>query len=433
LTSLDRLFYALSIAGILSLGFIAGSLSAHFNWPTDRVISEAIEAVNALDKKRKSGNRAAKEAGEITVKESRAVTKPGAYQGYTLYTPKMESRAILVDMNGKEVYSWHKPFSEVWPDLSHLKNPMPDSNVYFDDAYLYPNGDLLAIYAGSGDTPYGYGLAKLDKNSNVVWRFDKRVHHRLDVTPDGHIYILTQEMANVSKDPDLKFAEGKIARIIKEWLVILSPDARVIKQVSLSRAFLDSPYAKLLFDKMNNNPPAKRWDFLHSNSVDVLTPEMAKHFPMFKAGQVLISFRELHALAVLDVESEKIIWLAQGEWKLQHDAEFVSDGSIMLFDNRGKSPRASRILKYNHQTKISTVAYEGNAANPFATRIRGMQQQLANGNLLITESQRGRIFEVLPTREIVWDFIIPYHLKNKPLNVVIAKRYSPEELTFLKQ
>ena len=33
---------------------------------------------------------------------------------------------------------------------------------------------------------------------------------------------------------------------------------------------------------------------------------------------------------------------------------------------------------------------------------------LANGNRLITESQAGRVFEVSPDGEVVWEYIKPY-------------------------
>ncbi|NJR76693.1 MAG: hypothetical protein HC773_30360, partial [Scytonema sp. CRU_2_7] len=44
-----------------------------------------------------------------------------------------------------------------------------------------PNGDLLVIYEGVGDTPWGYGLAKFDRDSNVVWKYLEQVHHDVEV------------------------------------------------------------------------------------------------------------------------------------------------------------------------------------------------------------------------------------------------------------
>jgi hypothetical protein len=39
--------------------------------------------------------------------------------------------------------------------------------------------------------------------------------------------------------------------------------------------------------------------------------------------------------------------------------------------------------------------------------VRSAQERLANGNTLITESEGGRLFEVTPEGEIVWEYLNP--------------------------
>jgi hypothetical protein len=34
-----------------------------------------------------------------------------------------------------------------------VRCPQPDSHVFFRKALVYPNGDLLVVYEGVGDTP----------------------------------------------------------------------------------------------------------------------------------------------------------------------------------------------------------------------------------------------------------------------------------------
>ena len=43
----------------------------------------------------------------------------------------------------------------------------------------------------------------------------------------------------------------------------------------------------------------------------------------------------------------------------------------------------------------------------FLSRYRGSAQRLPNGNTLITESDRGYVFEVSPDHDIVWRFANP--------------------------
>ena len=43
----------------------------------------------------------------------------------------------------------------------------------------------------------------------------------------------------------------------------------------------------------------------------------------------------------------------------------------------------------------------------FYTHVMGGVERLSNGNTLIVESVNGRIFEVTPDCELVWDYINP--------------------------
>ena len=53
-------------------------------------------------------------------------------------------------------------------------------------------------------------------------------------------------------------------------------------------------------------------------------------------------------------------------------------------------------------------SYRARLPLQFYSPIAGTCQRLANGNTLITQSTGGRVFEVTPDGEIVWDFLSPY-------------------------
>ena len=114
-----------------------------------------------------------------------------AQEGLTLYTSGHEAAAWLIDMEGEVLHAWRRPYSTVWEKGGAVRRPQPDTHVYFREAMVYPNGDLLAVYEGVGDTPYGYGLVKLDRDSEVLWSYLAHTHHDLDIAPDGRIYVLT--------------------------------------------------------------------------------------------------------------------------------------------------------------------------------------------------------------------------------------------------
>ena len=56
-------------------------------------------------------------------------------------------------------------------------------------------------------------------------------------------------------------------------------------------------------------------------------------------------------------------------------------------------------------------------------------QRLPNGNTLITEGSDGRVFEVTPDHEIVWEFISPYkgHVQL-PMNMTYRAYRVPYEV-----
>src|SRR5690606_8124695 len=136
--------------------------------------------------------------------------------------------AYLIDMDGTVLHTWRRPFSTVWQaGVGTLKKPQPDSHVYFRHAHVFPNGDFLGIYEGVGDTPYGYGLVKLDKDSNVVWTYPGRTHHQFDVGPDGRIYVLTHEFVEDNVDKFEHLANPRL----EDFLVILSPEGEELKKI----------------------------------------------------------------------------------------------------------------------------------------------------------------------------------------------------------
>ena len=106
------------------------------------------------------------------------------------------------------------------------------------------------------------------------------------------------------------------------------------------------------------------------------------------------------------MDQEAVVWAMAGMWKRQHDPEFLDNGNILLFDNLGHGG-FSKVIEFDPLTQAISWAYEGNAANDFRSTVLGASQRLSNGNTLITESTRGRAFEVTPDGTIVWDFVNP--------------------------
>jgi hypothetical protein len=220
---------------------------------------------------------------------------------------------------------------------------------------------------------------------------------------------------------------------------VISPEGKRLKRIRILEAFQESSYAPLLgiFERPRPGTASSpgtlpafrqdeiRRDVLHTNAIKVLSQALAPKFPLFRAGQILISPRQLDAIAVLDPDSAKVVWASRGPWRSQHDPSFLENGHLLLFDNLG-SPRGSRVLEFDPQTLAFPWSYPAEVDRPFFSQIRGMSQRLPNGNTLIVNSVGCEVFEVTPQRDVVWSCSTGQVTLNR------ARRYTPDQLPFLK-
>ena len=147
--------------------------------------------------------------------------------GVTFYTDCRAS-AFLVDMQGHVLLQWHKLFYVVWPLPAHVTSYLPkslDEMIYWRKARLFPNGDVLVIFEGS-ITPFGSGLIKLDADSNLIWKTGINTHHDLDIDWQGNNFVLTH-----------KYNTKLANRRIDDYLTVLSPGGKVLREISLLEAF----------------------------------------------------------------------------------------------------------------------------------------------------------------------------------------------------
>jgi hypothetical protein len=417
------------ILGVALLAFLGGSYAMNRGlFPAD-YLRRAFDSGNALyDKMTRYQDPVQTDFWQPARTEGRGVVfhDPGAaYEGLTLYTSTHDQRAFLIDMEGRVVHQWALPFSKVWDDTAAVKNPQPDSMVWIEKAHLFPNGDLLALYAANGDTPWGYGLVKMDRNSKVIWRYLEHAHHDFDIDRDGNIYVLTQAIA----ENDLPGFEHLNKPRIDDFVAKLSPDGHELERFWVTGAFAESGFGRRLYF-VPWDVHQSRGDYLHANAVDVLDAPVPG-IPESRAGQVLLSLREVSTVALADMEKQSMVWGATGAWLRQHDAQFLPDGSLMLFDNEGApgGHGPSRVIELDPATEQITWSYGNRADQPLDSVARSSETRLANGNTLIVESMAGRMIEVTPAGRIVWDFVNPVRggaAEDRIPVIFWAERFAPD-------
>jgi hypothetical protein len=429
----DKIFRIVMILCIAFLGFVCGAFVMLGDVYPSKFFRHAYQASNALWRQRTEFNDPFKIGlwlDERTAARGVTVHQPEKVQkGYTLYTSGHENKAFLMTMEGKVVYEWFMPYSRVWEASAAVKKPVPDTHIYFRKVKLYPNGDLLAIYDGANDTPHGYGLVKLDRHSNILWKYLQHVHHDVDVAPDGTIYALTHEIRHNIYPHHQHLKPPRI----DDFLVQLSPDGKELRKISLLDSLLASKYRRM----MDLLPlyAAGSGDYLHTNTAGYIDAEIAQHFDFAKAGQILLSMREPGIVAVLDPDTEQIVWAIRGPWVAQHDPDLLPNGHMLLFDNKGRytaeGQSGSRVIEFDPHTYQIVWEYAGDETKPLNSGIRSEQERLPNGNTLITESDGGRLIEVTPAGETVWEYVNPVRGgdQNKLIPVVSwGQRIDPKWL-----
>jgi hypothetical protein len=335
--------------------------------------------------------------------------------------------AELVDLQGRVLHRWTKLFSEVWGDSApHVKFVSEDRYLEWHGVHLYPDGSVLFNFEGLM-FPFGGGLIKIDRDSNLVWKLAHNTHHSIALAEDGTIWV-----PSVHYRPDgMAELPGFEPWFYEDTILKVSPDGEVLDEISVPLALRSLPGVL----------PAKTegFDITHLNDVEPVSAAAARAFPMFREGDVLVSLRNLSALVAIDPITKTARWAMTGPFRRQHDPDLLPNGRLMVFDNLGgdKACGRTRILEIEPVTQEVTWSYDGcQGGQRFESEAWGEQQLLPNGNVLITESMAGRAFEV--TRDanprIVWSYenrIGEGGHSDRGAVIGLAQRLAPEDLPFL--
>jgi len=304
---------------------------------------------------------------------------------------------------------------------------LPKANCLFGIGY---DDDIIAV---------GHdGLARLRWDSSVVW-FNTEAHFHHDVTVDhkGDIHTLDWNPLEVSH-------RGTTTKVLDMEVVTLGSDGKIKARLStfeilrplIPDSALDSTVAYFKEGKGAkvdwNNPT----DLLHLNTViKVDDPYGPLH-----AGDFLLSARHLDAIVAIDPVGKRIRWhYGKGFLEGPHHPSRVGDDGLLIFDN-GRFRKHSRVLEIDLDDTDSdddpadAVEWSYTGAPDFYSNSRSGAQKLPNDNLLITDSESGRIFEITEEGDIVWDYWNPDIKKSRsgkpPERRMIyrAYRFTPNEI-----
>ncbi len=348
--------------------------------------------------------------------------------GYNLYSD--EKHAYLIDREGRVVHRWNFPSDDSgWEHVEYLGE-----------------GVILANCNGEE-------IVKLDRDSNVIWSRPYKVHHDIALDPDGSLlvpigtdhrlyrYRLVQfdsilrlsgegeregEWSSFSNferlhtlhhpleldtDPDISGISAAVKRFY----------FRRIRGITVGVYEIDKWLRAIVgLDK---------YDYYHLNTVEVLPEtELGKRDPRFAAGNILTCLRHANLILILDKKSREIVWSwGPEELDWPHMPTMLENGHILVYDN-GAHRTYSRILELDPVSEKIVWEYRADPPEAFYSKTRGSNQRLPNGNTLICESERGRVFEVTPSGEVVWEFYNPDIRDGKRRLIYRMERIPPEKV-----
>ena len=333
-----------------------------------------------------------------------------AFAGLNLCWSRGARAARLVDMDGQEVHRWAVEQGPNWHDVK-----------------LLPDGNLLVVANEAAYSPHvvsRHWLIALDRDSRVVWDSHARCHHDAQRLPNGHTLVVCNAPA--------QYTEIEPEPLVYDYLQELDADGKVVW------TWHYAPHQPQLNLPADMERPPQLGDWPHINTVQSLpdTP-LGREDRRFRAGNVLVSPRHLHRIFIIDRDCGDIVWQwGEGELLGQHQPTMLPNGTILLFDNGWGPPMRgwSQVLEIAPASGEILWRYRTDPATDFWSPVGSGAQRLPNGNTLICAmnwSEPGRLFEVTPEGDIVWEYWNPegesfyraarYERKNPAVTAVLGR------------
>jgi hypothetical protein len=393
------------------------------------------------------------------------------WNGYTIFQAK-EVGALLIDMNGSEVKLWkglHGFPNKLFPGGYVLGNT-GERNTAFG---MQDQIDLVQV-DWDGNIVWKFNEYEYIEDPGEDPQWMARQHHDyqregnpvgyyvpgMDPLVDkGNTFILSHKNLQNPKISDKPLVDDTIIEVT--W------GGEVVWEWVCSDHFDEMDFSEEAKNILCRNPNWKpagggMGDWMHINSMCLLGPNKWYEAgdERFHPDNIMWDGRETDIIAITDKQTGKLVWkvgpdydrtpgLRQLGWIIgQHHAHMIprglpGEGNILVFDNGGwagygspnpGSPSGfmnalrdySRVLEFDPTTLKIVWQFTPVEAgfikpvdlNRFYSPFISSAQRLPNGNTLITEGSGGRIFEVTPEHDVVWEYISPYWGKMMKINMV---------------
>ena len=421
----------LSVLALTLLAYVGGIFAAIFAIYPTRPLNDLVQEIRAEMQRDENDGDLHFLYKERNSDKGVTVYREDAVQpGVTLVTGMWRDNDVwqpairLLDFDGTVLHEWLVRPQELWPDSPYedwVAGSLNNPTSYVHGTWLLPDGDVVF------NIEY-LGMVRMNACGETIWKLGlSRPHHSIFRDDEGYFWASGLHW----REQTIPEYAHLTTPFVDESMLRISPDGEVVRDISILKVLYDSAFHGIL------QQSKKKLDLTHMNDVEVLSAELADAFPMFNEGDIMVSLRNLNLVVVVDGETERVKWHFSHPLVRQHDPDFEPDGTIVIFDNNNDTTRdgslwgQSRLLQINPADNGYTIAYPTSAEQPFYTQEGGKHQLLQNGNRLITEANTGRVFEVTPAGELVWNWVIEARDGEYLPEVLEGSRYPVELASFI--
>ena len=310
-------------------------------------------------------------------------------RGFTLFAPQTgNGRVVLINMHGDVEHEWNLPI-----------RPGRDA-VILNHGNLGYNGshEKSAELYSAWDIWHGGHFMEVTPGGDIVWEYEDIFHHHdAQWLPNGHILYAAAAPIDVK-------------------------DGKGLFNSKVPLEMQQRPFSDVVREVNRKGEVVWEWNAIEHLSVEdypiheCFNIDNAKerlHWPMINGVHqhgklVYLSLRTTSGIIAVNKETKNIEWELKYPFVAQqHDPSITPDETLICFDNgniRPSSIHHSRIVEYDIKTKELVWSYADEMPPAFFSPYMGSVQRLWNDNTMICESAFGRIFEVTPEGETVWEY-----------------------------
>lgn len=308
------------------------------------------------------------------------------------YNPEHRiSSVYLYDLRTEEkLWEWVPDYDAIIDRVPRLKQMLKEnpSDLGVNSRELFRTQHPLLLDNGSIVFSSGEGpVVKLSAEGEIIWVLEEHYHHSIEQTREGDLMI------------PYSAERGKY---LDQPIGIFDANGTLKKSYSFIDILVSNGHRGILW---GIGTPQK--DFIHLNDAE----EIHESDEWVKAGDIMLSARNISTALLYRPSENRIIWLKTGPWIAQHDIDYLGDGRFAIFGNDlpegyvWNDAAHSNIYVYDMKTDTVSKPYEKVfKEHRLRTATQGLQRILRNGDAFIELQNSGRLMRISPTT-IRWSYV----------------------------